>query len=109
MTTIHYDVVIVGSGAGGGTLFHKLARAGKKVLLLERGGYVPREKDNWDPRRVNVEAKYNTKESWRDSARTSPPASPTSCAPRSPRSCSTRKPSSSAASPAKASAAARWG
>ena len=63
----HYDVVIVGSGAGGGTLFFKLAMAGKKVLLLERGGYVPREKDNWSPKAVNVEAKYNTKESWVDS------------------------------------------
>jgi len=62
----HYDVVIVGSGAGGGTLFHKLATAGKKVLLIERGGYVPREQDNWSPKAVNVEAKYNTKESWFD-------------------------------------------
>ncbi|HEX4823895.1 MAG TPA: GMC family oxidoreductase [Candidatus Polarisedimenticolaceae bacterium] len=64
----HYDVVIVGSGAGGGTLFHKLAVAGKNVLLLERGGYVPREKDNWSAKAVNVEAKYNTKETWFDRA-----------------------------------------
>jgi len=63
----HYDVVIVGSGAGGGTLFFKLATAGKRVLLIERGGYVAREKENWDPRAVNVEARYNTKESWSDS------------------------------------------
>jgi choline dehydrogenase-like flavoprotein len=63
----HYDVVIVGSGAGGGTLFFKLATAGKKVLLIERGGYVPREKPNWDPKAVNVEARYNAKESWSDS------------------------------------------
>ena len=44
----HYDVIIIGSGAGGGTLAYKLAPTGKKILILERGGYVPREKDNWN-------------------------------------------------------------
>ena len=38
-----YDVIIVGSGAGGGTLAHRLAPSGQKVLVLERGGYLPRE------------------------------------------------------------------
>jgi choline dehydrogenase-like flavoprotein len=61
-----YDVIIIGSGAGGGTLFHALAPTGKRILLLERGGYVPRERDNWSTRAVNVEGKYNTKETWRD-------------------------------------------
>jgi choline dehydrogenase-like flavoprotein len=61
-----YDVIIIGSGAGGGTLLHKLAPTGKRILLLERGGYVRREKDNWNPRAVNVEGKYQTKEIWRD-------------------------------------------
>lgn len=64
--TQHYDVIIIGSGAGGGTLAYRLAPSGKRVLLLERGDYVPREKDNWNPRAVNVEAKYHTKEVWRD-------------------------------------------
>ena len=63
----HYDVIIIGTGAGGGTLAYKLAPSGKKILLLERGDYVPREKDNWSTRAVNLEAKYNTKEAWRDS------------------------------------------
>src|SRR5262245_32835982 len=62
----HYDVVIIGSGAGGGTLFHRLAPSGKKILLLERGDYVPRETDNWSTRAVNVEGKYQTRERWRD-------------------------------------------
>jgi choline dehydrogenase-like flavoprotein len=61
-----YDVIIVGTGAGGGTLAHALAPTGKQILLIERGGYVPREKDNWDPRAVNVEGRYQTKEVWRD-------------------------------------------
>ena len=60
----HYDVIIIGSGAGGGTLAYRLAPSGKRILILERGGYVPREKDNWSPRAVNVEARYNTKELW---------------------------------------------
>jgi choline dehydrogenase-like flavoprotein len=61
-----YDVVIIGSGAGGGTLALALAHTGKKILLLERGDFVPREKDNWSSRAVNVDAKYHTRESWYD-------------------------------------------
>jgi choline dehydrogenase-like flavoprotein len=62
----HYDVIIIGTGAGGGTLAWSLAPTGKKILMIERGDYVPREKENWSTRAVNVEARYNTKESWRD-------------------------------------------
>ena len=43
----HYDVIIIGTGAGGGTLLHRLAPSGKKILVLERGPFLPREKDNW--------------------------------------------------------------
>jgi choline dehydrogenase-like flavoprotein len=67
MSQNHYDVIIIGTGAGGGTLAWKLAPSGKKILLLERGDFVPREKANWDPRKVNVEGLYQTKEKWRDS------------------------------------------
>ena len=63
---MHYDVIIIGSGAGGGTLAYHLAPSGKKILILERGGYVPREPDNWDSRAVNVVAKYHAKDVWRD-------------------------------------------
>jgi len=63
---MHYDVIIIGSGAGGGTLAYHLAPSGKKILILERGDYVPRERDNWDSRAVNVNAKYHTKDVWRD-------------------------------------------
>jgi len=64
----HYDVIIIGTGAGGGTLARKLAPSGKKILILERGDFVKREPDNWNSRIVNVEGKYNTKEVWYDSA-----------------------------------------
>lgn len=62
----HYDVIIIGTGAGGGTLAHKLAPSGKKILMLERGDYVPREKENWSTKAVNLEGRYQTKETWRD-------------------------------------------
>ncbi|HVZ48349.1 MAG TPA: GMC family oxidoreductase [Gemmatimonadaceae bacterium] len=60
----HYDLIIIGTGAGGGTLAWKLAPTGKRILLIERGPYVPREKDNWSTRAVNLEGRYNTKEEW---------------------------------------------
>ena len=44
--TQHYDVILIGTGAGGGTLARKLAPSGKKSLLLERGGFMPREPEN---------------------------------------------------------------
>ncbi len=62
-----FDVIIIGTGAGGGTLAQHLAPSGKRILLVERGDYVPREKDNWDSRSVNLEGKYQTKEVWKDS------------------------------------------
>jgi choline dehydrogenase-like flavoprotein len=66
MSSSHYDVIIIGSGAGGGTLAYRLASSGKRILLVERGDYVPREQANWSTRAVNVEGKYQTKETWRD-------------------------------------------
>lgn len=62
----HYDVVIIGTGAGGGTLAWKLAPTGKRILLLERGPYLPRERDNWESTAVFVKAKYHTTEEWLD-------------------------------------------
>jgi choline dehydrogenase-like flavoprotein len=62
----HYDVVIIGSGAGGGTLAWKLAPSGKRILLLERGPYLPRERDNWETSAVFVRAKYHCTEEWLD-------------------------------------------
>src|SRR5215471_3568812 len=63
----HYDVIIIGTGAGGGTLTRALAETGKKILVLERGEFLPREKENWSSRAVNVEGRYKTKETWLDS------------------------------------------
>jgi choline dehydrogenase-like flavoprotein len=62
----HYDVIIIGTGAGGGTLAHKLAPSGKRILLLERGGYLPREPENWDSAEVFGNERYVTTERWID-------------------------------------------
>ena len=62
----HFDVIIMGTGAGGGTLAYRLAPSGKRILLVERGDYVPREKANWSTKAVNLEGRYATKEVWRD-------------------------------------------
>lgn len=63
-----FDVVIVGSGAGGATVAQALAPSGRSILILERGEHLPRESDNWNPKAVFVERKYRTKEKWRDRA-----------------------------------------
>jgi choline dehydrogenase-like flavoprotein len=65
-TKTHYDVIIIGTGAGGGTLALRLASSGKRILLLERGDYLPREKENWDPTEVFVENRYVSKDNWYD-------------------------------------------
>jgi choline dehydrogenase-like flavoprotein len=64
--TERYDVIIIGTGAGGGTLAHRLAPSGKKILLLERGDFIRREKDNWSSRAVVLDAKYKAHDTWFD-------------------------------------------
>ena len=61
-----YDVIIIGTGAGGGTLAHHLAPSGKRILLLERGGYLPREKQNWSSQEVFLKGRYTANEPWID-------------------------------------------
>lgn len=66
MPTTHYDLIIIGTGAGGGTLAHRLAPTGKKILILERGPFLPREKQNWDTVQVVQKDRYHTSEVWYD-------------------------------------------
>ncbi|HEX4679956.1 MAG TPA: GMC family oxidoreductase [Gaiellaceae bacterium] len=66
MRTLTADVVIIGSGMGGGTTAHALARRGVDVLVLERGERLPREADNWSPRAVFAERRYKPNEQWLD-------------------------------------------
>ena len=62
----HYDVIVIGSGAGGGTLVHRLAPSGKQVLLLERGDWLPREPQNWSAADVFVDNRYVSPDTWYD-------------------------------------------
>jgi choline dehydrogenase-like flavoprotein len=64
--TPHFDVVIIGSGAGGGTMARALADSGARILVLERGDYVPREAENWDPTAVWKQLRYRAQERWVD-------------------------------------------
>src|SRR2546429_4142283 len=61
-----YDVIVIGSGAGGGTLAHRLAPSGKRILVLERGDWLRREPQNWLSQDVFVDGRYMSAETWYD-------------------------------------------
>lgn len=62
----HYDIIIIGTGSGGGTIAKKLAEGNKNILILERGGFIPKEKQNWDPHEVVTVGRYRPNENWYD-------------------------------------------
>jgi choline dehydrogenase-like flavoprotein len=62
----HYDIIIIGTGSGGSTMAYKLAPTGKRILILERGGFIPKEKENWDPHEVVTNGRYRPNEYWYD-------------------------------------------
>ena len=61
-----YDIIIIGTGSGGGTMAYALAKTGKKILIMERGGFIPKEKQNWDPHEVVTVGRYRPNEEWHD-------------------------------------------
>ncbi|HTI36546.1 MAG TPA: GMC family oxidoreductase [Vicinamibacterales bacterium] len=61
-----FDIIIIGSGAGGGTMTWALAASGARILLVERGDFVPQETENWDPEAVWKHLRYQTRERWLD-------------------------------------------
>ena len=68
-------MIVIGSGAGGGTLVHRLAPSGKRILLLERGDWLPREPQNWCAQDVFVDNRYVSEDTWYD-AETARPFQP---------------------------------
>ena len=66
MRTDRYDIIIIGSGAGGGTIAYALADTPARILILERGGFIPQEQENWNPEAVWKHLRYQTNERWLD-------------------------------------------
>jgi choline dehydrogenase-like flavoprotein len=62
----HYDIIIIGSGAGGGTMAHALSETPARILILERGDFIPQEEENWNPDAVWKQLRYQTQERWLD-------------------------------------------
>src|SRR5690606_37543616 len=66
MAIEHFDIIIIGTGAGGGTMARALSDSGARTLVLERGAAVPSEAENWDPAAVWKDLRYRTRERWLD-------------------------------------------
>ncbi len=66
MRNERYDIIIIGTGAGGGTIAYALADSPARILILERGDFVPQEEENWDPEAVWKDLRYQTTERWLD-------------------------------------------
>jgi choline dehydrogenase-like flavoprotein len=62
----HHDVIVIGSGPGGASVAQQLASTGKRILLIERGDYLPRTRANWDSQAVFVDGQYQANETWYD-------------------------------------------
>ena len=61
-TNNRFDIIVIGTGAGGGTLRYHLAQSSKKILVLERRPFLPRKKDNWNTKVVFNSDRYDNKE-----------------------------------------------
>jgi choline dehydrogenase-like flavoprotein len=66
MSAKHYDLIVIGTGPGGAAFAHRLAPTGKRILMIERGDYLPRSRANWDAKAVFVDGEYQAKETWYD-------------------------------------------
>lgn len=62
----HYDIIIIGSGAGGGTMARALSTTSARILVIERGDVVPQEPENWSPQAVWRDLRYRATERWLD-------------------------------------------
>jgi choline dehydrogenase-like flavoprotein len=61
-----YNIIIIGTGAGGGTIAQALAETSARILIVERGDFVPQEDENWDPEAVWKDLRYRARERWLD-------------------------------------------
>jgi choline dehydrogenase-like flavoprotein len=63
---IECDIAIVGSGVGGATLAWALRDSGARILVIERGDFLPREWQNWSAREVHQLGRYRNSDPWID-------------------------------------------
>jgi choline dehydrogenase-like flavoprotein len=63
-----YDAIVVGSGAGGAAAAYRLASAGLRIAIVEKGRELPRDASTLDFAKVVHEASFKSKEIWRDGA-----------------------------------------
>jgi len=61
---VHYDFIIIGSGAGGSAAAYRLANAGKQVLLVEKGKDLPTDGSTLDFQKVINDNIFKSKEPW---------------------------------------------
>ena len=66
MNPTHFDAIIIGSGAGGSAAAWQLARAGRTVLVLERGGTLARDGSTLNVDKVVHEGAFKSREVWLD-------------------------------------------
>ena len=62
------DIVVIGSGPGGGTMAFALRVCGADVLLVEQGDFLPSEEENWSPTENFVNMRYKADTTWIDAA-----------------------------------------
>ena len=63
---IDCDIAIVGSGVGGSTFAWAVRNSGARVLVLERGDFLPHEWQNWSPREIHERGRYKNSDPWLD-------------------------------------------
>jgi choline dehydrogenase-like flavoprotein len=63
-TRIDCDIAIVGSGVGGATLAWALRDSGARILVIERGDFLPREWQNWSAREIHQLGRYRNSDPW---------------------------------------------
>ncbi|MDT8388067.1 MAG: GMC family oxidoreductase [Thiogranum sp.] len=61
-----FDVIIIGSGAGGSAAAYSLVNAGQRVLLLEKGDHLPRDGSTLDVEQVFRQGRFRNQQAWVD-------------------------------------------
>lgn len=66
MKTYNSDILVIGTGMGGGIISRALTESGRRVLIAERGHRLPSEPQNWDATEVFLKNRYKNAGTWVD-------------------------------------------